>query len=313
MHTKLGFPLVPAPSYLPSMYKLGHSDIRKINDTASTELRRVENEMMVIMEEHQEKEQQNISHNSFRSSFSRIRSEELNNMGYSLSRISSITFNGDAFQTPINRAQDKAPKSTPRKRRNEVNTESIPSRQVPWQDGNAKSYNAELSIAGNGPSEPSSRFVPPQSNNTNSSSQDTDSLNTTTVYYKNSTGEHQTKTTSIQTSLRDPGSTGTTTATQTTNKKTSQVGGTQTMPPPPPKKSTSMGETQTSPPTGNSHQQVGQGQPDSNPDREGQLTNITSSKGKKSKKSTSKAPPHPGPSTGPSLGSRNDFKKFRYW
>ena len=82
MHTKLGFPLVPAPLYLPNMYKLGHSDVRKINDTASTEVRRVENEMMVIMEEHQEKEQQNISHNSFHSSFSRIRSEELNNMGY---------------------------------------------------------------------------------------------------------------------------------------------------------------------------------------------------------------------------------------
>ena len=234
MCTKLGFPLAPAPSYLPSMYKLGHSDIRKIDDTASTEVRRVENEMMVIMEEHQEKEQQNISHNSFPSSFSRIRSEELNNMGYSLSRISPITFDGDAFQTPSNRAQDKAPTSTPRKRRNKVNTESIPSRQVPWQDGNAKSYNAELSIAGNSPSEPSGRFVPPQSNNTNSSSQDTDSLNTT-VYYEKSTGECQTKTTNIQTSLRDPGSTGTTTATQMTNKKTSQVRGTQTIPPPPPR------------------------------------------------------------------------------
>ena len=61
MHKKLGFLLVPAPSYLPNMYELGHSDVRKINDTASTEVRRVENEMMVIMEEHQEKEL-NISH-----------------------------------------------------------------------------------------------------------------------------------------------------------------------------------------------------------------------------------------------------------
>ena len=79
------------------------------------------------------------------------------------------------------------------------------------------------------------------------------------------------------------------------------------MPPPPPRKSTSKGETQTSPPVGSSHQQVAQGQPDCNQDREGQLTNITSGKGKKSKKSTSKAPPHPGPSTGPSVGPRNDF------
>ena len=196
---------------------------------------------------------------------------------------------------------------TPGKKRNEVNSESIPSGQVPWQDGQAKSYNAEFSIAGNSPNEPSGRFVPPQSNNTNSSSHDTDSLNTTMVYYEKSTGECQTKTTSIQTSPRDPGSTGTTTATQTTNKNTSQVEGTQTMPPPPPRKSTSMEETQTSPPAGSSCQQVAQGQPDHNQDREGQLTNITSGKGKKSKKSTSKAPSHPGPSTGPSVGPRNDF------
>ena len=65
MHTKLGFLLVPVPSYLPNMYELGHSNVRKIDDTASTKIRRVENKMMVIMQEHQEKEQQNISHNSF--------------------------------------------------------------------------------------------------------------------------------------------------------------------------------------------------------------------------------------------------------
>ena len=76
MCTRLGFALVPAPSYLPNMYELGHSDIRKIDDTTSTEVRRVENEMMVIMQEHQEKEQQNISCNIFHNSFSRIRSEQ---------------------------------------------------------------------------------------------------------------------------------------------------------------------------------------------------------------------------------------------
>ena len=113
------------------MYELEHSKIGKINDTASTEVRKVENEIMVIMEEHQEKEYQNILHNSFCSSFSRIRSEELNNMGYGLSKISPIIFDGDAFQTPSNKTQDKAPTSTPRKRRNEINTESFLSRQVP--------------------------------------------------------------------------------------------------------------------------------------------------------------------------------------
>ena len=98
------------------MYELEQSNIRKIDDMASAEVRRVESEMMVIMEEHQEKEQQNISHNSFQSSFSRIRSEDLNNMGYDLRKISPITFDGDAFQIPSNRVQDNAPMSTPRKR-----------------------------------------------------------------------------------------------------------------------------------------------------------------------------------------------------
>ena len=137
-------------------------------------MRRVENEMMVIMEEHQEKEQQNISHNSFWSSFSRIRSEELNDMGYGLSKISPITFDGDAFQTPSNRTQDNAPTSTPRKRRNEVNTKSFLSREVPQQSENPKPYNAQLSMAGNGASEPSGRFIPPQPNSMDNSSQDTD-------------------------------------------------------------------------------------------------------------------------------------------
>ena len=216
------------------MYELQHSDVRQIDDRASTEVRRVENEMMVIMQEHQEKEQQNVSHNSFHSSFSRIRSEELNDMGYGLSRISPITFDEDAFQMPSNRAQDRAATSTPRKRRNEVNTGSMPPTQTPQQDGNAGSYNADLSVASNGSKGPSRRFVPPQPNNTGSSSQETDNSNRTTVYYEKSAGECQNKSTSIQMSPRNTASTGTTTTTQTSNKKASQVGGTQTMPPPSP-------------------------------------------------------------------------------
>ena len=304
MCTRLGFPLVPVLSYLPNMYKLEHSNIRKIDDTVSAEVRRVENEMMVIMEEHQEKEQQNISHNS---SFSRIRSEELNDIGYGLSKISPITFDGDAFQTPSNSTQDNALMSTPRKRRNEVNIESFQSRQVPQKSENSKPYNAELSMAGNGASKPSGRFIPLQPNSTNNSSQDTDNSNTTTVYYEKSTGGCQDRTTGIKTSPKDPKPTGTTTATQTSHKTASQAGGTQTMPPPPPKKSTSTEGTQTSPPKDNSCEQVGQGQPECNQDKEGQQMENTSSKGKKNKKSTSEAQPCPGPSTGSSAGPRNNF------
>ena len=116
MCTKQGLPLVPALSYLPNMYELGHSNVRQIDDRASTEIRRVKNEMLVIMQEHQEREQHDVSHNSFHSSFSRIRSEELNNIGYGLGRISPITFDDEnAFQTPNNRTQGRAPMSTPRK------------------------------------------------------------------------------------------------------------------------------------------------------------------------------------------------------
>ena len=86
MCTKRGLPLVPAPSYLPNMYELGHNNVRQIDDRASTEIRRLENEMLVIMQEHQEREKQEVSHNSFHSPFSRIRSDELNDMGYGLSR-----------------------------------------------------------------------------------------------------------------------------------------------------------------------------------------------------------------------------------
>ena len=112
--TKQGLLLVSAPSYLPNMYELGHSDVRQIDNRASTEVRRMENEMMVIMQEHQEREQHEVSYNSFHSSFSIIRSEELNNMGFGLNRISPITFNDDAFWMTNNRAKDRALTLTPR-------------------------------------------------------------------------------------------------------------------------------------------------------------------------------------------------------
>ena len=167
------------------MYELGHNNVRQIEERASTKIRRVENEMLVIMQE-QEREQQEVSHNSFLSSFSRIRSEELNDMGYGLSRISPITFNDDAFQMPNNRAKDRAPTSTPRRKRNEAN--DIPTTETSQQDGNTKSHNTNLLISNVGSNELVSRFVPSQPNNTGSSSQEKDSSNTTTVYYEKLNG-----------------------------------------------------------------------------------------------------------------------------
>ena len=129
MHTK--FPLVPVPSYLPNMHELECSDVRNIEDTAFAEVRHVESEMMVTMEELQENQDQcDISNISFHSSFSRIRSDKLNNMGYGLSRISPISLEEDVFQTPNNKTQDTAPTSTPRKKRNELINKTFPVNQV---------------------------------------------------------------------------------------------------------------------------------------------------------------------------------------
>ena len=75
-------------------------------------------------------EQHDISNIIFHSSFSRIRSDELNDMGYGLSRISPITLEGDEFQTLKNKTQDTALMSTPRKIRSELINKTFPVNQV---------------------------------------------------------------------------------------------------------------------------------------------------------------------------------------
>ena len=79
------------------------------------------------MDELQENQNQHdVPNINFHSSFSRIRSDELNDMGYGLSRISPITLEGDVFQTPKNKTQDTALMSIPRKKRNEVINKTFP-------------------------------------------------------------------------------------------------------------------------------------------------------------------------------------------
>ena len=102
-------------------------------------------------------------------------------MGFGLNRTSPITFDDNTFWMPNNRAKGRALTSTSRKKRNEVNTGLTLATQTSHQDGNAKSHNEDLSVADNGPNKPSGRFVPPQPNNTGSSSQGMDNSNTTTV------------------------------------------------------------------------------------------------------------------------------------
>ena len=54
MRTKLQFPLVPVPMYMPSMHKMKNNAARKIKDTAWDETKRIEKEMLIIMSEDQE-------------------------------------------------------------------------------------------------------------------------------------------------------------------------------------------------------------------------------------------------------------------
>ena len=253
MHTKLGFPLVSVP-YVPNMHELECSDVRKIEDTAFAEARQVENEMLVIMEELQEnQEQHDISSASFHSSFSRIRSDGLSDMGYGLSKISPITFERDVFQTPKNQTQDTPLPSTPRKKRNEIINKTFPVNQVLRQQEQprSKSYDAELSVTDEGAAKLFGRFIPPCPTNADNfaagSSEDSQNFNQTTVFNGKSTGTDQPRNTGMQTSPSEPVPAGITGVMHSSPRKVSQTGGTQTIPPLSPKRSTSTGETQTTP------------------------------------------------------------------
>ena len=237
-------------------------------------------------------EQHDISNISFCSSFTRIRSDELNTMGYGLSRISPITLEGDMFQTLKNKTQNTAPTSTPRKKRNEIINKTFPVNQVPRQQEQprSKSYDAELSVTGEGAAEPFGRFIPPCPTNADNfaagSSEDSQNFNQTTVFNGKSTGTDQPRNTSMQMSPSKPAPAGITGATQTSPKKVSQTEGTQTTPPSP-RRSTLTGGTQITPLQNNVQDQGVQGQLDCNHISEDLLAHNTGSntgKGKKNKK-----------------------------
>ena len=65
-----------------------------------------------------------LSNASMHSSFSRLCSFEINDMGYGLNRISPITFDENAFQTPDNRMQGRAPMSMPRKKGKQTSSQA---------------------------------------------------------------------------------------------------------------------------------------------------------------------------------------------
>ena len=97
MHTKAGFSQVPVPGYLPSSHDLEQTDTDQIIQMANKEVASTDKEMQVIMQDDNKHPHINKS-----GSFSRLRSFNLNNMGFSLNRISPITFDVENPQTPAN-------------------------------------------------------------------------------------------------------------------------------------------------------------------------------------------------------------------
>ena len=87
MHTKAGFSIVPVPGYLPSSSDLEQTNADQIIQTVNEEVPSTNKEMQVIMQGDNKHPHINKS-----GSFSRLRYFELNDMGFSLNKISPITF-----------------------------------------------------------------------------------------------------------------------------------------------------------------------------------------------------------------------------
>ena len=108
MCTKAGFSLVPVPGYLPNNNELEQRNADQISQTAYDEVNRITREMQVIMQG------DNKHPHSNSGLFSHLRSFELNDMGFSLNKISPITFYVDNPQTPADCGiKNRVPTSTP--------------------------------------------------------------------------------------------------------------------------------------------------------------------------------------------------------
>ena len=110
MHTKAGFSQVPVPGYLPSSYDHEQTDADQIIQMANEEVASTNKEMQVMMQSDNKH-----LHINKTGSFSRLRSFELNDMGFSLNRISLITIDEENQQTPVNCGTwGRTPTSMPR-------------------------------------------------------------------------------------------------------------------------------------------------------------------------------------------------------
>ena len=169
MHTKVGFSQVPVPGYLLSSHDLEQTDADQIIQTANEEVASTDKEMQVIMQGDNKHLHINKS-----GSFSRLRSFKLNDMGFSLNRISPIIFNVENLQTPANHGiKGRAPTSTLREKRVPRNAqqgwthdEAVNMNEAHHRPTGSASYNPDESVTNKHTFQNvQGRFVPPKVSN----------------------------------------------------------------------------------------------------------------------------------------------------
>ena len=166
MCTKAGFSLVPVPGYLPNDNDLEQTNADQIIQTANEEVISTNKEMQVIMQGDTKHPHINKS-----GSFSRLRSFELNDMGFSLNKISPITFDVENPQTPADCGiKGRALTSTPRERRvprstqqEQAHNEVADLNEAHHKPRGNTSYNPDESITNK---HVQGRFIPPKAGNT---------------------------------------------------------------------------------------------------------------------------------------------------
>ena len=159
MRTKAGFSLVPVPGYLPNSNDLEQRNADQISQTASHEVNTITMEMQVIMQGDNKHPHANKT-----GSFSHLRSFELNDMGFSLSQISPITFDMDNPQTPADCGiKSRAPTSTPREKWTpQPHSEPADLNEAHHKPSGDALYNLDESITNKNVQ---GRFVPPRTDN----------------------------------------------------------------------------------------------------------------------------------------------------
>ena len=166
MCTKASFSQVPVPGYLPSSYDLEQTDADQIIQMVNEEVASTKKEMQVIMQSDNKHPHINKS-----GSFARLRTFELNDMGFSLNKISPITFNVENPQTPVNcGTKGRAPTLTPREKRVSRNTppyyKEVDMNEAHHEPQGNASYNPEESVTDKYMFQNvQGRFIPPKVGN----------------------------------------------------------------------------------------------------------------------------------------------------